>query len=65
MIKAIEELKKTHSRMTTLLNELAVLEDGDGADWSQVVIDYKWIANECNHRLTTLKQRNKNATSKD
>jgi hypothetical protein len=29
MIKAIEELKKTHSIMTTLLNELAVLEDGD------------------------------------
>lgn len=65
MIKAISELKKTHEEMGMVLNDLAVLEDGDGADWSQVVIDYKWIANECNHRLTTLKQRNKNATSKD
>ena len=27
MIKAIAELKKTHSRMTTVLNELEVLED--------------------------------------
>ena len=64
-IKAISELKKTHARMTTVLNELEVLEDGEGADWGQVVIDYKWIVNECNHRLTTLKQRNKNARNKD
>ena len=27
MIKAIMELKKSHSRMTTVLNELEVLED--------------------------------------
>ena len=27
MIKAIEELKKSHSRMTTVLNELEVLGD--------------------------------------
>ena len=32
MIKAIAEMKKTHSRMTTILNELEVLEDGVGAD---------------------------------
>ena len=32
-IKAILELKKTHSRMTTILNELEVLEDGVGADY--------------------------------
>ena len=56
-IKAISELKKTHSLMTTLLNELEVLEDGEGADWGQVVIDYKWIANELEHRRTTLQKR--------
>jgi len=57
MIKAIDELKKTHARMTTLLNELAVLEDGLDADYSQLVIDYRWIANELEHRRTTLQKR--------
>lgn len=57
MIKAIDELKKTHARMTTVLNELAVLEDGVDCDWSQVVIDYKWILNECEHRRETLLKR--------
>ena len=64
-IKAITELQKTHEEMGEVLKELAVLDDGIGADWSQIVIDYKWLVNECNHRLTTLKERNKNATSKD
>ena len=27
MIKTIEELKKSHNRMTTVINELEVLED--------------------------------------
>ncbi len=57
MIKAIDEMKKTHARMTTLLNELAVLEDGLDADYSQLVIDYRWIANELTHRRTTLQKR--------
>lgn len=57
MIKAIDEMKKTHARMTTLLNELAVLEDGQGADYSQIVIDYKWIANALEHRRTTLQRK--------
>ena len=57
MIKAISELKKTHSRMTTLLNELAVLEDGEGADYSQLVIDYRWLVNELEHRRETLMKR--------
>ena len=57
MIKAIAEMKKTHSRMTTILNELEVLEDGVGADYSQVTIDYRWLLQMCKHRLTSLKQR--------
>ena len=65
MIKAIAELKKTHARMTTVLNELEVLEDGLDADYSQVTIDYRWLLNECEHRLVTLKQRGKNATKED
>jgi len=57
MIKAIAELKKTHSRMTTILNELEVLEDGVGADYSQVTIDYRWLVQELEHRRTTLQNR--------
>ena len=57
MIKAIAEMKKTHSRMTTILNELEILEDGVGADYSQVVIDYKWLLHECKKRCIFLEER--------
>ena len=57
MIKAIAEMKKTHSRMTTILNELEVLEDGVGADYSQVTIDYRWLVQELEHRSETLQKR--------
>lgn len=57
MIKAIDELRKTHARMTTVLNELAVLEDGEGADYSQVTIDYRWLCQELEHRRETLQKR--------
>lgn len=56
-IKAITELKKAHSRMTTVLNELEVLEDGEGADYSEVVTDYRWIVQMLEHRRTTLQKR--------
>ena len=56
-IKAILELKKTHSRMTTILNELEVLEDGVGADYSQVTIDYRWLVQELEHRRESLQKR--------
>ena len=57
MIKAIEEMKKTHARMETVLNELAILEDGVGADYSQVAIDYRWLCQELEHRRETLQKR--------
>lgn len=57
MIKAIAELKKTHRRMTTVLNELEVLEDGIDADYSQVTIDYRWLVQELEHRRETLQRR--------
>ena len=56
-IKEIEEMKKTHRRMTTILNELAVLEDGVDADYSQVKIDYRWLVQELEHRRETLQKR--------
>ena len=56
-IKAITKLKKTHARMTTVLNELEVLEDGEGADYSEVDIDYRWIVQMLEHRRETLQKR--------
>ena len=56
-IKAILELQKTHKEMTDVLRELEVLEDGVACDYSTVTIDYKWLVNELNHRLTALKNR--------
>ena len=53
----IKELKHAHSRMTTALNELAVLEDGEGVDYSEVITDYKWIVNMLENRRESLQQR--------
>ena len=57
MIKAIEELQKYHTRMTTVLNELAVLEDGEGADYTDVVTDYHWIVTMLEQRRERLQRR--------
>ena len=59
MIKAIKVLQDTHREMGEVLEFLAEYEDGVDADWSQVVIDYRWLLNECNHRKTTLEKRGK------
>ena len=57
MITAIEELKKSHARMTTVLNELAILEDGKDADYSEMVIDYQWIVRTLESRREQLQKR--------
>ena len=57
MIKAIEELQKHHARMTTVLNELAVLEDGVDVDYTDVVIDYRWIVQMLENRRESLQRR--------
>ena len=57
MIKAIEELKKSHTRMTTVLNELATLEDGKDADYSEVVINYRLIVRKLENRREQLQKR--------
>lgn len=53
----IEKMKHTHARMETVLNELAILEDFDGADYSEVDVDYRWIVQQLEHRRTTLQKR--------
>ena len=57
MSTPIKNMKKTHARMTTILNELEVLEDYDGADYSEVEIDYRWLVQQLEHRRETLQRR--------
>ena len=57
MITAIEELKKSHARMTTVLNELEILEDGKDADYSEVVINYRLIVRKLETRREQLQKR--------
>ncbi len=57
MITAIEELKKSHARMTTVLNELEILEDGKDVDYSEVVINYRLIVRKLENRREQLQKR--------
>ena len=57
MITAIEELKKSHARMTTALNELEILEDGKDADYSEIVINYRLIVRKLENRHEQLQKR--------
>lgn len=54
---AIKKLKHTHTRMTTVLNELEILEDGKDADYSELVIDYRWIVSMLEQRREQLQSR--------
>ena len=57
MIKAIEELQKYHTRMTTILTELAVLEDGENVDYTPVVMGYRNAVHILEDRRETLQRR--------
>ena len=56
-IKAIEELKRYNARLTTVINELEVLEDGVNADYSDVVTDLHWITVMLENRMESLQKR--------
>ena len=66
-VENIKQLKKTHSRMTTVLNELESLEYTEeeikelelecDADYSEVITDYRWIVQMLEHRRETLQKR--------
>lgn len=43
--------------MTTILNELDVLEDYSDADYSDVETDYRWLLQQLEHRRETLQKR--------
>lgn len=57
MIKAISELEKYHNRMTTVINELKILEDGVDANYSDIVTDYHWLVNILEQRREKLQKR--------
>lgn len=53
----LKELRHTHARMSTILNELDVLEDGKDVDYSEVRIDYRWLVQQLEHRRESLLRR--------
>ena len=57
MIKAIKELQKYNARLTTVLNELEVLEDGEGCDYEDVLTDVKWNVIMLENRRESLLKR--------
>ena len=57
MIKAIEELKRYNARLKTVLNELEVLEDGEGADYTDVLTDLHWNIVMLENRRESLQKR--------
>ena len=56
-IKAILELKKTHKEMTEVLDDLETLEDGVGADYTDVVTDIRWNVLMLENRRESLQRR--------
>ena len=57
MIKAIAEMKRYNARLTTVLNELEVLEDGEGADYTDVLTDLHWNIVMLENRRESLQKR--------
>ncbi len=43
--------------MTTVLNELELLEDGLDVDYTDVVTDYHWLVQQLESRRETLQRR--------
>ena len=57
-IKAIDELKKSHIRMTTAISELERLEDGeDDFDYTEIVMTYRDIVSKLEHRREVIQRR--------
>lgn len=57
MIKAIDNMKKSHQRMTTILNELETLEDGEDVDYTNAVFTYRKLVSWLEHRREVLQRR--------
>ena len=57
MIKAIAELKKYNTRLTTVLNELETLEDGFDVDYTDTVTGFRECVLMLENRRETLQRR--------
>ena len=57
MSDPIKKLKHYNARLTTVLNELAVLEDYKDADYSDVVTDIGWNVRMLEERREQLQRR--------
>ena len=53
----IKDLKRLNNRLTTVLNELEVLEDFEGVDYGEVRTDLAWLVHLLESRRTTLQKR--------
>ena len=53
----VKVLQNEVSEMAVTLRELAELEDGFGADYSEVITDIKWSHQMLKHRLLSLQKR--------
>ena len=57
MTSPIKQLQHYNMRLTTVLNELSVLEDFEGADYSDVVTDIGWNVRMLEQRREQLQRR--------
>lgn len=57
MIKAIAELKKYNTRLTTVLNELEELEDGVDVDYTDTVTGFRECVLMLEDRRESLRRR--------
>ena len=56
-MKPIEQLKNYNTRLTTVLNELAILEDYENADYSDIVTDMGYCTTLLEQRRERLQRR--------
>ncbi len=57
MTEPIKKLKHYNARLTTVLNELAVLEDYEDADYSEFVTDFGFMTVQLEQRRERLQKR--------
>ena len=57
MSNPIKKLQHYNVRLTTVLNELAVLEDFEGADYSEFVTDFGFMTVQLEQRRERLQRR--------
>ena len=57
MTAPIKKLKHYNSRLTTILNELEVLEDYENVDYSDVISEIAWNVRQLENRRETLQRK--------